>query len=105
MMITRVGCADDDVLASSVSVGALAVAVEFVALLALVGLGAVGAGLYAGAVPPNHGVRPDHALFAAWGCPLPMYGGVAICYPTSFATRLPSVRICSSRFAYDASEL
>lgn len=99
-MITRVGCAD--VLASSVSVGALAV--ELVALLALVELGA-GAGLYAGAVPPNHDVRPDQALLAACGWPLPMYGGVAIGYPTNFATRLPSVRICSSRFAYDASEL
>lgn len=104
-MITRVGCADDDVVASSVSVGALALAVEVVALLALVELGAVGAGLYAGAVPPNHEVRPDQALLAACGWPLPMYGGVAIGYPTNFATRLPSVRICSSRFAYEASEL
>jgi hypothetical protein len=103
MMITRVGCADD-ALASSVSVSVVVLAVELVVLLALVELGA-GAGLYAGADAPNHEVKPDHMLLPAWGWPLPMYGGVAIGYPTNFETRLPSVRICSSRFAYDASEL
>jgi hypothetical protein len=99
-MITRVGDADDAL--ASVSVSALTL--ELVVLLALVELGA-GAGLYAGAVPPNHDVRPDQTLLPACGWPLPIYAGVAIGYPTNFATRLPSVRICSSRFAYDASEL
>ena len=103
MMITRVGCADD-ALASSVSVSVVALVVELVALLALVELGA-GTGLYAGADPPNHEVKPDHTLLLACGWLLPMYAGVAMGYPTNFATRLPSVRICSSRFAYDASEL
>jgi hypothetical protein len=44
-------------------------------------------------------------LLPAVGWPLPIYAGAAMGYPTNFATRLPSVRICSSRFAYDASEL
>jgi hypothetical protein len=92
-MITRVGCADDGVLPTAPAV-----------VLGLV-LVALGAGLYAGADAPNHDVRPDQMLLPGCGWPLPMYAGVAIGYPTNFATRLPRVRICSSRFAYDASEL
>lgn len=95
MTITRVGCADDD---------AFAFVPGVVVELAL-GLVELAAGLYAGAEPPNHDVRPDQMLLPAVGWPLPIYAGAAMGYPTNFATRLPSVRICSSRFAYDASEL